>query len=105
MKKILDYDEHTGLTTIYHGNHDGTFSLQTCQDVSGFLKQNKEASNNNSSGWKGEMHEVASIPPIVWNQWWKEFGGNPMAKENRKRLIAKLNNTDFSKLRTKEGRL
>ena len=105
MKRILDHDPHTGLTQEYHPNSDGTFTIKTSQDVSPFLNQNAEARAMSQNGWKGEMHEVASIPPIVWHEWWKEFGSDPGARHNRKRLIAKLNSSDFLQLRVKTGRM
>ena len=105
MKRSLGTDPYTGLTQEYHSNTDGTFTIKTYQDVSSYLNQNAEARGNANEGWKGEMHEVASIPPLVWHTWWKEFGGDPMAQHNRKRLIAKLNSNEFKGLRTKEGRI
>lgn len=105
MKRILDHDAYTGLTQIYHGNSDGSFAIQTVQDITPFLSNNKEDRSAASSGWKGEMHEVASIPPIVWHTWWKELGSDPGARHNRPWLIAKLNSKEFLGLRTKEGRL
>jgi len=38
-------------------------------------------------------------------QWWKELGDDPGATRNRKWLAAKLNSTEFLKLRTKTGRM
>jgi len=105
MKRILDHDAHTGLTQVYHGNNDGTFTIQTRQDVDPFLDENAQARSLASGGWKGEMHEVASIPPIVWHMWWKELGDDPGARRNRTWLAAKLNSKEFLKLRTKEGKM
>jgi len=105
MKRILDHDSYTGLTQVYHGNGDGTYTIQTTQDIDPFLSQNAQARSMSQSGWKGEMHEVASIPPIVWHTWWKELGDDPGARRNRNWLVAKLNSSDFYKLRTKEGRM
>ena len=105
MKRVLDYDAHTGLTQVYSGNGDGTFTIQTVQDVEPFLGENLELRNSASTGWKGELHEVASIPPIVWHMWWKELGDDPGARRNKVWLAAKLNSREFSGLRTKEGRI
>ena len=105
MKRILDHDSYSGITEIYHGNGDGTFTIETKQDVDPFLKDNAINRSAASTGWKGEMHEVASIPPIVWHMWWKELGSDPGARHNRAWLAAKLNSNEFVKLRTKEGRM
>ena len=59
MKRILDHDSHTGLTQVYHGNGDGTFTIQTTQDVDPYLSQNAQARSMSQSGWKGEMHVAA----------------------------------------------
>jgi len=78
MKRILDYDPFNDLTQVYHGNNDGTFTIQTTQNVDPFLTQNAEARSMASTGWKGELHEVASIPPLVWHMWWDELGDDPI---------------------------
>ena len=105
MKRLLSYDEHSDLSTIYHGNNDGTFTIQVHQDVAPYLRANAEARANASSGWKGDLHKVASIPTNIWNIWWKEFGSDPGASHNKARLAAKLNSNEFLKLRTKTGRM
>ena len=104
MKKLLHHEN--GITTIYHKSGvDSKFTVQRTQDVQPFLENNAKIRSSQSEGWKGDLHEVADIPFIVWEQWWREFGGNPGSKENRPRMLAKLNSNEFSYLRTKEGRL
>ena len=105
MKKVLSHDAVSGITETYQSNHDGTFTIKTSQDAAPFLADNASARSTADSGWKGDFHEVASVPPIVWNLWWKELGDDPGAKRNSKWLIAKLNSSDYLKLRTKEGNI
>lgn len=105
MRRSLGVDSHTGIEQIYHGNNDGTFTIQTHQDVSQYLRQNAQDRSSANSGWKGDMHQVASIPPIVWHMWWKELGDDPGARRNRKWLAGKLNSSEFLRLRVKEGRM
>lgn len=106
MKRLMSYDPVSDISTIYHSNPGGeNFTIQTYQDVSTYLKANAEARKNASNGWKGELHEVASIPQNVWNMWWRELGDNPGHPRNRNWLAAKLNSNEFLKLRTKEGRM
>lgn len=105
MSRLLDYDPTTGITQHYSKSSDGQITIKSTQDVDPFLKDNAEVRSTQESGWKGDFHEVASIPTIVWEMWWKELGSNPGAKANRPWLIAKLNNNEFLKLRTKEGRM
>ncbi len=103
MGKLLGVEN--GVVETFHKNADGTFTIQKSQDVEGILKDNAIDKNASSSGWKGDMHKVASVPMVIVEQWWKELGSDPFHKKNRKWLIAKLNSSEWSKLRTKEGRL
>ena len=106
MKRILDHDPVSGMTEIYRSNpHDKTFSIQTVQDVAPYLDNNKELLAESRKDWKGDLHEVAEIPPVVWLQWWREFGSDPGSKANRARLKAKLNSNEWQHLRVKGGRI
>ena len=89
----------------WHKLEDGKTIIKTTQDVSSILDANQAARSNQSTNWKGDWHEVAEIPNLIWGNWYRELGSDPMAKENRAWLIAKLNSRDWCKLRTKEGRL
>ena len=89
----------------WHKLEDGKTLIKTTQDVQSILDANQSARSNQTSNWKGDWHSVAEIPTLIWGDWHREFGGDPMAKENRMRLIAKLNSRDWCKLRTKEGNL
>lgn len=62
-------------------NKDGTFSVQTFQDVSSYLRNNEEMYNynqlnKNSESWKKD-HALgwhrASIPMVIVHKWLKEF--------------------------------
>lgn len=112
MSKLLDFDRQTGITETFHKDEmTGKFAIKKTQDVDAIFKANMEEQNaigNNT--WKGDMHKVASIPLVIWEQWsneLKEQGKHqdPGHNSNRAFLIAKLNNRDFLKLRTKQGRI
>ena len=108
MKQIIGRDGD--LTETFHKDpHDPSkFHIEIAQNVSSYLKANSEdraTHRRKSSYGKGSFHKVASIPEVVVAQWWKELGSNPLAKENRKWLISKLNNRDFYKVRTRNGRI
>jgi len=94
-----------GIVEQFKKNPDGTFSIRRVQDVEPVLDDNQRESLSAPSGWKGDLHKVASIPLIIVEQWWKELGSDPFNKANRQWLIAKLNSSEFGKLRTKEGRI
>lgn len=105
-KRLLDYDPVTGVSEYFVKNYgEKGFHIQTTQDVAPILKRNKQLKNDSPEHWRGDMHHVASIPLVIWQQWWRELGSDPMAKENRAWLTARLNNRDWCNLRTKEGRL
>lgn len=104
MAELLDFDPDSGMMQFV-GNEGGKTIVKCVQDVEPVLDQNQRLRSNQESGWRGEMHHVASIPKIIIDQWWKELGDNPLHRRNRKWFVAKLNNTDFSKFRTKDGRI
>tara|TARA_R110002074_G_scaffold121968_1_gene256507 strand:- start:26345 stop:26665 length:321 start_codon:yes stop_codon:yes gene_type:complete len=93
-----------GVSTYFREN-DGKIEYNTREDVSNQLNMNKAAKTNESGNWQGEMHHVASIPQVVYMEWWKEFGGNPMDADNQPKLMRKLQEREWSKLRVKSGRL
>jgi len=91
---------------LYHMvDEDGKGHFKTELAAQPFIDRNTKAKNNESGNWKGDLHHVASIDPVTWQAWWNEFGGNPMAPENKPKLMAKLNDRDYSKLRVKSGRI
>jgi len=103
-KRLLDSIDGVDTYHMYDAENNKTI-IQTVQDVEPILSINARALSNSDKNWKGDMHHVASVPTVVWEEWWREFGGDPFSKENRPKLIAKLNNKDWCKLRTKEGRV
>ena len=112
MSKIVDFDPYTGITETFHKDPiTGQVRVNKSQDLSPFMKANAIDRNSVKTGWKEDFHKVASIPPLVVEMWYNELKAagysnpNPMAKENNVWLMAKLNNSDFLKLRTKEGNL
>lgn len=104
MKKLLDWDGEVAEYFHYDQATDRT-TIEVVQDVSACLKRNEDKRSLADTSWKGDLHEVASIPRVVVEQWFRELGANPFARENRRWLIAKLNSNEFAKLRTKEGRI
>lgn len=100
--RLLSKDN--GLST-YFRERNGKIEWNTVEDVSAHLKATQEAKNNETGNWKGDMHHVASIPQTLYMEWWKEFGGSPMSPENQPKLLKKLQEREWSKLRVKSGRL
>jgi hypothetical protein len=107
---MRDIDAQTGIIETFHKDSlTGKIHIHKEQDVNPFLESNKLELNNQSSGFKGDMHKMASIPPIVLEMWREDMkkkgyaNANPLALENRKYLLAKLNSPDWNFLRTKQG--
>lgn len=104
------FDAKDGVNTYFHQDGDKTI-LRRTQDVQNALDMNARDRNADSGNWKGDFHKVASIPYIVIDQWRNELKAQgahnpePLARENHKWFIAKLNDYNYSKLRTKEGRI
>lgn len=107
---LFDVDPYTGITETFH-KEGNKITIHKTADISRELAQNRVESNQAASGWKGQFHKVASIPPIMLEMWREELKAkgapdvNPLSANNRPFLIAKLNNRDLRKLRTKEGNL
>jgi hypothetical protein len=110
--KAVDYDPTTGITeTFVKDAVTGEIKVNHSQDVDPVFINNARDRNAASSDWKGDFHKVASVPLIVVQMWREELKAsgaanvNPLAKENKSWLIAKLNSRDFLKLRTKDGHI
>ena len=107
---MKDLDYQTGILETYSiDKHDGKVKVHKSQDVDPFLAANKQELDRQSSGFKGDMHKMASIPPIVLEMWREDMkkkgypDTNPLAMCNRKYLLGKLNSPDWNFLRTKQG--
>jgi hypothetical protein len=94
-------------------NTDGRHSIEfkSEQDCSDILALNAAFANrDNASGslWDGRsMVKVASIPLALIEKWQKEEDIDFMRfnDEDRVKLLAKLNDPQFKKLRTAPGRI
>jgi hypothetical protein len=103
-------DSYDGITERFSTDKmTGDVQIVTTQDVDPFFEYNKAQFNNATRGFKGDMHKMASIPPVVIEIWREELklsgydDTNPLSAKNRVFLVRKLNNPDWKKLRTKQG--
>ena len=106
MGRILDADGQK--MTTFH-KEDGKTIIKTSEDVGEILRLNS-IDRNHSNPMRSTMRHAARIPQVVFMQWREELkkqGRNPdpLCKENRPWLLAKLNSRDYLKLRTSEDRL
>jgi len=66
-KKILSHDADTGITKYFQDNLDGTYTIETDQDMSGILEANKNEYKETDKHTKyGEWSKVASIPLSIY---------------------------------------
>lgn len=113
MSRIFDVDHHTGIVETFKKDAmTGNIEIKKFQNVDKILDANASDINSQiDNNWRGDMHKVASIPMIVIDMWREELkkqgasDTNPLAKCNKLFLIAKINSSEWSKIRTKEGRI
>lgn len=95
MRRHVSFDESTGLTVV-----------RTTQDVEPILEANKVLYNEDGGGWSPtrEMRRVASIPLVVVHKWLQE-GINIFDKNDRRKVLQRLNDPEWRHLRTAPGRV
>lgn len=108
--RAIETDKFTGITEQVD-IQDGNIRIKTSQNIDETLDVNNADRNNSGAGWKGEMHHVARIPMLMIQQWNNELKSqgahdtNIMSANNKKLFISKLNDYNYSRLRTKTGRI
>ncbi len=86
MKRLLDYDPLSGMTTWH--NYDAateTTFITYSGDSQGVLDQNRE-DENHASRKMGDMVHVARIPPEIQMKWYVEHGVKMWDKNHRGRV-------------------
>lgn len=91
-----------GIKQFWHEDAEGNVTLQTQQDVSQVIEQNKREFNSvdERAGWGGEMHKVASIPLSLLHELEKKG-----ITKDPARLKAWLNDPDNRAFRTRPGKV
>lgn len=110
-ERILDFNSSSGIIETFQ-KHEGKNVIRKHQDTAAIVNANRQEMNSQIDGnWRGDMHKVASIPLIIVDQWREELKAkgahncDPLHNENRHFLIAKINSSEWSALRTKQGRI
>jgi hypothetical protein len=100
-RRLLSRDPVTGVESYftYHDDRDA-FSIETVQNVDDVLDENKRDYNDAQTGWKGDMHKVASIPLSLY--WELKMQG---IIDDQTALKRWLNDPDNKYFRTKPGRV
>jgi hypothetical protein len=107
VKRIVDYDPFTGMTTTFDYDHvSDTSIIGREQDVSVLLDVNKALQNDESysrKGIKNDWWHYASIPPLIIEKWRNEFGIDVFNKDHLKAVYKKLNDPEYLYLKTTSG--
>jgi len=95
--------ENADKQTIFH-DADGNFILETRQDVSGILEENKAefASIDERAKW-GDLTKIASLPMVVVDDLNKKGIMRGFAVIDERRFRAFLNDPDNRFFRTRPG--
>tara|TARA_R100001086_G_scaffold234338_1_gene156558 strand:+ start:76 stop:390 length:315 start_codon:yes stop_codon:yes gene_type:complete len=104
MKRVLDYDQATGITQWFHyDDTTGDIGLQTRQDVTAVIEGTKGSFNQTDERkrWKGDVHKVASIPMVIYHELAKISNNFKDQRAVRKWL----NDKDNRVFRTRPGRV
>lgn len=100
-ERVLDKDPVSGITRYFSYDHtNDKYTIRTEQKVEDLVESNKAQFNDAQSGFKGDMHRVASIPLNVYYEL-KRKG----IVDDPKKLKAWLNDPDNRYFRTKPGRV
>jgi len=98
-----------GIVKHWRPDGDGGIEVRISQDVSAILDRNKAMANHNDGYTPSrEMRRVAFIPAIVRQKWLIEEGWDCMNTNDpdvAKKLVGKLNDSDWAHLRTAPGRI
>jgi hypothetical protein len=100
MKRILTSDQITGTVTYFHRDPvTGQIGIETQQDVTQIVEQNKALQNETFSK-SSDMWPVATIPLCILHQWALDAGLPMNSKEFGEVIKKKLNDPDNRAFRT-----
>lgn len=96
---LFDYDHATGRQVWVISNPDGSQTFRTDYPVDATIDVNQAQRNMATPGWKGDYHQIASIPLNVYYDQLAEA-----AKQGDEKYMSKwLNDADNRAWRTKDG--
>lgn len=97
---LFDWDKTTGRTVWCKENGDGTMTVRTDYPVEDLVKQNAEQRSIARNDWKGDLHQIASIP---LNIAYDGALGEAIREQDTNWVARWLNDSDNRAFRTKEG--
>ncbi len=105
FEKVVKYEPER--PTFVHDEPDGTFTINTVQDIEGIVNETKIDMNEYGSpltfGKQYSGMRVASIPFNVWEMWMKETNGDIQKDHNLMKRY--LNDPDNKYFRTTPTRV
>lgn len=101
MKRIIHENKDAGIRQFFHMNDEGDIGLQTVQDVTDIVEDNKASFNATDERAKwGEGQKIASIPMAVYY----DLKNRGIIGDDAK-FKAWLNSPDNRFFRTRPGRV
>jgi hypothetical protein len=103
VKRVVDYDPYTGITTTFDYTPDGVTVVGREQDVSAILDLNKAMANDEDytkKGIKSGWWRYGTIPNIVQEKWLNEHGVNIWNKDHWPAVFRLLNSPEYRYLKT-----
>ena len=99
---LFDSDIKRGRYTWVKRDPDGTTTFRTDHHVDALLARNAEQRSLAKKDWSGDWHHVASVPMtmLYGGKWSDAHKAGDMDY-----ITKRLNDSEFAKFRTKEGRL
>ena len=105
-RRLIDVDYVTGKEVWSVDYEDGTCGIETTWHTDELLSMNRREMNDGGWDRDPEFKKVASIPLAVFELWRTTEGYNGLAHDaDPADLRRKLNDADWSKLRTRKGRV
>jgi hypothetical protein len=106
LKKVLKHEADTGIVQTAHWDGDGGLVIETKQDISSIIEQNKREYNatDERARW-GEWSKIGSIPLAVIQDLNRQGILRGFAVVDMKRFKDWLNHPDNRFFRTRPGKV
>lgn len=104
MKRVIDHDPLTGITTWFEYHPESDISVVGReQDVEAILEANKALQGSDTytrDGFKESWWHYATIPNVLIEKWKIEEGIDVFNKDHSRRVFQKLNDPAYRFLKT-----
>lgn len=103
MRRLLDHDPMTGVSSEFESTADG-FQVNYTQDVESILEANKakfNATPMRSEHTASEFWHAADIPIVVQMKWLTEHGVDIYNPDHTPGIIRMLNDPDYRYLKVR----